>query len=500
MGILPVDVISALSDDLRKAVGFSFEELKSFPAIPPDSSHRLASAISLAHSFMKKFLPQDSREQDLACLTKLLKVNMASGAWELRLNTGLDEELWGSFKQELYKFFNPGGLPLVGSWDDLFLNGRVGPGSSIGAPNGDFYTKFFGSVLTCTSQGLIDHYQSNVRRFSEWSNAESIRSQHHSSPRIVQSSRLSFVPKSVTISRSICTEPSLNMYYQLGLAQILTGRLRSYFSIDLSSQSVKNAELARLGSVDDSWSTIDLESASDTLSVNLLREVLPRDVFDLLVSLRCKSLSYQGTVHELHMISTMGNGFTFPLQTIIFAAMVKASYISYNQRDPVCVFGDDIAVKSYAYHRLCRLLSLAGCIVNEAKSFHKGPFRESCGADYFLGRNIRGIYMKRFATLQDSYALINALNGFSAKTGLILNSVMNCLIGKVDKSLEIPLWEDPSGGIRMPLSMVRTRRVSETTHGTIYSKYSFKARKLRIRTSGMWLNRRYIPYNPSGCI
>lgn len=500
MGVLPVDVISALSDDLHMATGYSYQELKDLPALPPDCSHRLASAMSLAKSFTKKFLPNETSQQDLACLTKFEEVNKASSLWELRLNTSGDEELWGTFKNELYKFFNPGGLPLVDSLDQLFLNGRVGPGSSIGSPNGDFYTKFFASELTSSSPVLIEHYKHNVRRFAEWGNAETIRRLHYSVPRIVQGSRLSFVPKSDTISRSICTEPSLNMYYQLGLCQYLTERLKSYFRIDLSRQPVENAELARIGSLDGSWSTIDLESASDTLSVALCREVLPPDVFSLLMLLRCNSLTYKGTCYSLHMISTMGNGFTFPLQTIIFSAMVRAAYILHQSQDKVCVFGDDIVVRDYAYLRVCRLLELAGCRVNSSKSFHKGPFRESCGADYFLGRNIRGVYMKRFDTLQDSYAVINALNGFSARTGLTLNTVMKCLIRKVDRSLEIPLWENPSSGIRMPFSMVRTRRMSKTTYGVVYSKYSFKARRIRIVEGGMWLKGRYIAYNCSGLL
>jgi len=390
MGVFPVDVISALSEDLQRVSGFSYEELRRFKTFPPDCSHRLASAISIAKSLTKKFLPSETAAQDSACLSKMLEVNSTSRLWELRLNTSGDEELWGTFKNELYKFFNPGGLPLVGSLDELFLLGRVGPGSSIGASNGDFYTKIFASPLTCSSQALIKHYESNIRRFAEWSNAELIRVQHHSSPRIVQGSRLSFVPKNDTISRSICTEPGLNMYYQLGLGHILTERLRSYFRIDLETQPVKNSELARIGSIDGSWSTIDLESASDTLSVALCREVLPRDVFDLLMLLRCKSLSHKGTSHELFMISTMGNGFTFPLQTIIFAAMVRAVYITMRQKEEVCVFGDDIVCKSYAYQRVTKLLDLAGCRVNLSKSFSEGPFRESCGTDYFLGRNIRG--------------------------------------------------------------------------------------------------------------
>jgi len=82
----------------------------------------------------------------------------------------------------------------------------------------------------------------------------------------------------------------------------------------------------------------------------------------------------------------------------------------------------------------------------------------------------------------------------------MLVAVMKLLIRKVDRSIEIPLWEDPSSGIRVPLSMVKSRRMSKTTYGTIYSKYSFKPRKLRINERGMWLKGRYISYNCSGLL
>lgn len=497
MGAIPVGLLSALSSDLQREVGWSYDQLRALPALLPDFDHRLASAFSLARALTKKFLPSDSSSQDEACMSKFLECNSRSEKWSLRLNTSLDEELWGTFKAYVHDFFNPGGMPLVDSLDSAFLKGKVGPGASIGSANGDFYTKIFASAQTCTSVGLAFHYQTNVYRWPEWVNGETIRQLHYSIPKIVQGSRLSFVPKNDTISRSICTEPTLNMFYQLGVGALITERLRSYFTIDLTTQPELNAMCARLGSMFGSWSTIDLESASDSISMGLCREVIPRDAFSYLALLRSPSTTFKGTVYPLHMVSSMGNGFTFPLQTCLFAAMVKAAYTSFGIREQINVFGDDIVVRPIIYSRLLRLLHLAGFKVNADKSFNEGPFRESCGHDYFLGKEIRGVYMKRFSSLQDSYALINALNDFSAKTGINLASVMNWLRKRVDLSVEIPLWEDPASGIRTPLSMVKTRRVSETTHGQVYSKYLFKPRYARV---GGKIRGKRIPYNPSGLL
>lgn len=482
METLPVDFLSALSDDLQKECGYSLSVLRSIPSLPPDSDYTLASAWSLAHSITKKFLPRDHSKQDRACLEKMLEVNSASRMWSLRLNTSGDEVLWGTFKKVLDDFFNPGGIPLVGSLDDIFLEGRCGPGASIKGVNGDFYSKMFASHLTCTSQGLVKHYKSRSSVYPLWKSAEAFRAQHKGEPEIVQSSKLSFVPKNEAISRSICTEPTLNMFYQLGLGRIIERRLDSFFGIDLSTQSDVNRELACRGSqMPNFWSTIDLESASDTISMGLCKEVLPPSIFLYLNLLRSRSTTYRGDMHELHMMSTMGNGYTFPLQTAIFAAMVKATYETLGiVSSKIDVFGDDIVVLSTAFHRLCRLLELAGCRVNVAKSFQAGPFKESCGHDYYRGLNIRGVYCKQYTSMQDLYALINLLIQFSARTGLIISSCVKWLMRRVDQSMEIPLWENPSGGIQMPKSMVRTRRMSKTTFGNIYSIYVFKARYARI--------------------
>lgn len=500
MVVQPVELIQALSDDVLRETGYTYDFFKSCTHLPPSFDHHLASARSIVHSLLKKLLPKETREQDRACLAKFRLSNEACRTWSLRLNTSADEELWGSWKQELYNFFYPAGMPLIESLDHIFSKGKCGPGASIGAPGGDFYSKMFASCLTSTSQGLIEHYESNVRRLPEWYAAEVFRSQHTHGERIVRGSRLSFVPKNDTISRSICTEPTLNMFYQLGLGSIVTKRLKSFYKIDLQTQSDVNAGLARMGSLDDAWSTIDLESASDTISRELIKELLPPEVFLYFDLLRCRETVLQGECIPLHMISSMGNGFTFPLQTVIFATLVSTIYKAKNLKAQVAVFGDDIAVRTAVFDTTVRWLELAGFKVNDSKSFRTGPFRESCGRDFFLGRNIRGPYLKALDTPQDIYAAINAVTAFIARTGFNALSLARLLRSRVDQGLQIPLWEDPSSGIRTPWSLISSRRMSETTHGTIYSKYVFKPKRIRIGDGVIFSRRRKIIYNPSGLL
>lgn len=486
MGNHSVALFSALNWDVEKATGFPVSWYRALPGPLPDFNHMQFCAYQLCKSLDRKLIPDDTRKQDKAALDKFLECNLRSKEWLLRLNTSLDELLIGEFKSALVQFFEPGGYPLVNSLDDIFLEGRCGPGAGIGSPGGDFYSKMFSSSLSSTSPLLVKHYQQNVRRFAEWSNAELTRQHSLGSPRIVKGSRLSFVPKNERISRTICTEPVLNMFYQLGLGTILTRRLTSWGLSPVTQPDV-NRLMAYQGSWDDgSYCTIDLESASDTISHSMVRQLLPASIVSYLDILRSRETQVFGTPVPLHMISSMGNGFTFPLQTIIFACAVKAVYRSLDmpasalQRD-FGVFGDDIVVRPKAYRRLVGLLTLLGFTVNTAKSFSEGPFRESCGHDYRSGRNVRGVYPQRLTTPQDFYALANALNAFSARTGLMVPSLMSWVLGRCNRSRMVPAHEDPSSGLQVPLSLVERQAFCRDTQGTMYIAYVAKRQSIPIR-------------------
>lgn len=525
MGTLPIALYSALDGDIQLATGRSADFYRRLSGPLPDFQYMDWCAYQLVHSIDRKFIPVDTSKQDKACFLKFCESNTLSEDWLDRSNTSLDEELVGTFKQCMYEFFEPRGMPLLGSLDDIFLAGRCGPGASVMASGGDFYSKMFSSRLTCTSPTLVKHYESNVRRWPEWSAGELTRCATYGESVLIKGSKLSFVPKNERISRSICTEPTLNMFYQLGLGEIVTSRLDAYFGIDLSTQPDVNRVMARAGSEGGTWSTIDLASASDTISLHMVRSMLPKSIVQYLEILRSPVTSYNGRDIPLGMVSSMGNGFTFPLQTAIFAGVVKAAYISiglpFLKGDYVNfgVFGDDLIIDRRARWRVERLISLLGFIMNADKSFFEGPFRESCGCDYLNGRNIRGCYIRRLDTLQDSYAAINALNEFSARTALRVVGLMSYLLGRVDRTVEIPAWEDPSGGIKMPLQLVKTKRVSQSrskafnraslrskdTQSVLYSKYVNVAAFTRIGSGyieekrGSPSHRRRI-YNPSGLL
>jgi hypothetical protein len=406
----------------------------------------------------------------------------------------------GELKTLLYNFFYPNGQPLISSFGQILDHGRTGPGASVLARGNDFYTKLFDSKLSCTSMGLYTAYCTYFQNDPSWNDAEYLRESRYGQAEVVAGNRLSFVPKNRDTSRSICTEPSLNMFFQLGLGAILENRLRQFFGIDFERQQELNRELARLGSLDykvnrdpssDGLVTIDLSSASDSLSLKMLDEVMPPQVMKWLRLFRSNSTTLpNGREVELNMVSTMGNGFTFPLQTILFSCVVLAAsrVCGIKQIRPhypdrlgtYGVFGDDIICGKFISHHVIRLLSILGFQVNSEKSFLKGPFRESCGGDYFYGHPVRGVYIKTLKQPHSRYAVINQLNLWSARCGIPLSKTVGRLLNSV-KYLPVPLWEADDAGIRVPYSLLKQSKWNKNYQSLAYKRWCPRPKRITIR-------------------
>nr|QDH88463.1 MAG: RNA-dependent RNA polymerase [Leviviridae sp.] len=512
MGICPKALYRNLIDDLKGRFGASFVDDFSALDVPsPTFSTKEVAAFSIYRSLLKKYEVRNTDMLDSKALLKFLQINSDCENWSLQLSSSWDEVLIGELKSALYKFFNPEGYPLVTSYDQIFHYGRTGPGAAIGAKGGDFYTKMFASPLSCTRQGLYKMYRNYIKNFPEWTNAENIRQAHFGEAHVVSGSRFSFVPKNDQISRTICVEPSLNMFAQLGLGHIIEKRLLDAYGISMSTQPYKNRELARRGSLGLGFVTCDLSSASDSLSLRMLKEVLPHDIYNTLRYLRSDTTEIPGLgTTELHMVSTMGNGFTFPLQTVLFSAVVVAAA---RARDIELrfprgqdfgtwgVFGDDIICPEKIWPDVNRLLALLGFKVNHDKTFVEGPFRESCGADYHVGVNVRGVYVKRLESQQDLCSVVNQLNLFSTRTGVFLPKTCAALLTKV-RWQPVPRWENSDAGIHVPLSMVSGSLLFSENGSALYRRYEPIGLKARILESSVVVPRYAKPriYNPSGLL
>lgn len=201
------------------------------------------------------------------------------------------------------------------------------------------------------------------------------------------------VPKKTDIDRCACKEPDLNMFIQKGIGKYFRSCLRRT-GINLNDQAI-NRSLAREGSLTGKLSTLDLSSASDSVSEGLVALLLPETWYTHLDSVRSHVTIIDGEEHRNHMFSSMGNGFTFELESLLFYVLARATAYFTGTTGIVSVYGDDIICPTGMSHDLIWVLQYFGFQVNPDKSFTDGPFRESCGGHYHDGYDITPFYLRK---------------------------------------------------------------------------------------------------------
>lgn len=210
---------------------------------------------------------------------------------------------------------------------------------------------------------------------------------------VMSHNKISFVPKTAKSHRTIAVEPLLNSLVMKGIDEEMRGRLRRY-GIDLSDQET-NQVLAHKGSLGgfNPYVTIDLAAASDSMSTEVVRDLLPPDWFDLLMEVRAPCYELDGESVRYEKFCSMGNGFCFPLQSLLYASICYAASRSVNAdaRD-FSVYGDDIVVRQQIALLVIELLRDLGFRTNIDKTFVTGPFRESCGMDWYNGQDVRPVH------------------------------------------------------------------------------------------------------------
>lgn len=238
---------------------------------------------------------------------------------------------------------------------------------------------------------------------------------------IVEGNRITFVPKSALTERTIAIEPSINLMLQLGVDGHIRTRLKRW-DVDLDSQE-KNQRFAYQGSINptsDQYSTLDLSAASDTISLKLCELLLPPDWYSYLCKIRSPLGKLGDEVISYEKISSMGNGYTFALESAIFASfcygVIRSCEGVCDPKTDFCVFGDDIIVKQKHVSKVVRALNSAGFALNLEKSFVSGPIKESCGADWALGKPVRPVFLSDTPT--DVFDLLVDVNRLERQLSL----------------------------------------------------------------------------------
>lgn len=238
-------------------------------------------------------------------------------------------------------------------------------------------------------------------------------------------SRLMFVPKDYKSARSICMEPIGMQFAQQGVLwyfeqYLKESKLAQFIELD---RQESNQEAAQYGSYTGKIDTIDLSSASDSVSWKLMKYIMPSNLLRHLHATRSTEIELsRGLKISPEKFSPMGSALCFPTQCITFAATIITvafcqslgrewndpnaladvdldSLMQYSfgefgaceggKFEPLQVFGDDLCLDYRLTSNTIEALTAMGFTVNVDKSFiGSDTFRESCGKFYSRGHDV----------------------------------------------------------------------------------------------------------------
>lgn len=188
---------------------------------------------------------------------------------------------------------------------------------------------------------------------------------------IVRGSRSSTVPKNCTAVRFINVEPLCNVILQRCLALSLRSVLEQLGNSLETGQSDHKTMIA-----DSRYSTIDFSNASDSVVNSLIDFFFPAKVSRKLAQYRSPMVLIDGAFHVPNKLSSMGNGFTFEVMTVLLLAIARTL------DDTARVYGDDVVIHSLVAEQFVRSCNDICFKINPKKTFIHSKFRESCGAFY----------------------------------------------------------------------------------------------------------------------
>lgn len=513
--ILSQDEINRIDGPLRRGdisilqAPFLLDKLEKMRRGEYNNSHHAFSRLYQFCSFLKK-LPEQGN--DMLCTEAAFHKFEQGEAQCLETNRRIKSEgfpfdsILEDTREIISRILGP--LPA----DFLSTPVKFGPGSTVNRDGRDFSQtsefyklsdrlivperqKFYLAAHLSSNPFWVDtlgvHYRINDAGKSRFQFEKEVFNKHFDIVPDDFANKISFVPKERDEHRTIGVELNGSVILQMVLGSRIRHCLKNY-GLDLNSQG-RNKHFARFAKTF-KMATIDMKNASNTLSYEVVRALLPFDWFAALNDFR----SHNGYCPKLNksvkyeMFSSMGNGFTFELESLIFYAISLATLrkeSSYTMKIGLCkrnvaVFGDDVIIPQEFAHSVIANLNLFGFEVNMSKSFLDGHFFESCGSDYYDGIDVRPFFLRRqIRTLRDAYFVCNSILYKSIKTKLSFLVPAYTVLLKAIARLPIHLgplhfdvdpngWEDVTDDLeavlRVPLQYAQR-------HGGVRYNYSLCA-------------------------
>lgn len=207
------------------------------------------------------------------------------------------------------------------------------------------------------------------------------------------------VPKTWKTLRLITPLALLDLYYSNGIGGLVTEKLSNY-GLRISNLQQKHRKLIQRMSIDKRHATADLSKASDSITCQILNRVLPRAWYVALKPILKHRLKFKdprsNKAKEAYTASVlpMGNGATFPVETLVFYCIIRALGNLAKINGIYSVYGDDLIYPSRLHTYVVKVFPLLGLKLNLEKTYVDSNFRESCGADYYHGIDVRPFFLK----------------------------------------------------------------------------------------------------------
>jgi len=311
------------------------------------------------------------------------------------------------------------------------------------------------------------------------------------------------VPKSFKSARIIAPGTVLGGFLSRGLGDYVRERLEKETHIDLAKQQDRHRRWAKVASVTGHLATLDMSKASDSFVQRHIELLVPKSWIHALECVRVPTIMVGNTRTKLTSWMLMGEGHTFPLQTLLFFSLAEATRTLLNCRGKVSVYGDDIIVPTRMSSQLIAIMSELGFTINSEKSFYDAPdpdrpshsfFRESCGGDYKGGVDVRP-YMPECDLQSDGMVPPNEylawchkmINGLldrwePCEIPITLNYLLRTITSRKRKICFVPAWEVDHAGIKhhIPPSQMfglEAQYITYESSHPVYWKLTFSRRK-----------------------
>jgi hypothetical protein len=342
------------------------------------------------------------------------------------------------------------------SYQDLLSMANWGPGSSTFIPRryASSTNKFQYEIGMTRRLFALFPVEALVDSYPLWFNHFVSRGSHFSGER---GNKVITVAKDATADRVIAQEPGFNIWFQKAIGINMRRRLLR-FGIDLTKQS-KNQELALLGSKTGKVATLDFSSASDSIAEWVVEELFPPRWAWLMNACRSHHGYLHGAWSRWNKFSSMGNGFTFEVESLIFYAIgiCCAEYLQTPLGTEsglfVNVYGDDVVIPTVCVDLFSEMCLFYGFTINTRKTHYVSPFRESCGKHYYSGVEVTPIYLKgKLSTIPAVFKLANAVRRLAHRRNnycscdVRLRAVFDFLVSSIPNEFKLRIDEGLGDG------------------------------------------------------